>query len=178
MFAVFYVLYFNLLSTFMLKVISCAKGRGLTSKTNQSSSQSHSQTATKEEKTANSSKDLKKPKSGTPVILKKSGIFGESSPRILTSESNDLISLCRFTKITLEDKNSTKRGDGDCWKLSNLQFFKIEMISTTSRKFHLDYDIFEIMFENEPDAKQWDQYFQSWANKYASHSMLGESMLK
>ncbi|KAJ3319217.1 hypothetical protein HDV06_006596 [Boothiomyces sp. JEL0866] len=178
MFAVFYVLYFNLLSTFLMKVVSCAKGQGLTTRSFGNSSQSHSQTTTKEDNKTSAPKEVKKPKAGTAVILKKLGMFGESSPRILVSESTDLISLCRFTKITLEDKNPTRRGDGDCWKLSNLNYFKMDAVSKTSRKYFLDYDVFEIIYESEEDARIWDQFFQGWTNKYASQSLMGGSMMK
>ncbi|KAJ3269162.1 hypothetical protein HDV01_001708 [Terramyces sp. JEL0728] len=179
MFAEFYVLYFNLISTFMVKVVQCAKGQGLTTRSFGHSSQSQSQTGnTKEENKTAGSKDAKKPKAGTPVLFKKGGIFATSTPRILTSESGDIVSFCRFTKITLEDRNPTRRGDGECWKLSNLQGFKVDAISKTSRKYFLDFDVFEIVFENEEDTKFWDQYFHSWANKHASHSLMGETMMK
>ncbi|KAJ3311821.1 hypothetical protein HDV04_003561 [Boothiomyces sp. JEL0838] len=172
MIAVFYLLFFNLVSTFSLKVVHCVQDNVLSTKSGSKST--HSITNPSMEAVSVKEKDVKKGKAGTPVILRKPGLFSESKPRMMLSETPEFVSFCRFTKLTLEDDAASKRGDGECWKLPNLKEFKVEKVSDLTRRYYLDKDQFEITYENEDDAKSWDNYFHPWTNAHIAKTMLGE----
>ncbi|KAJ3318379.1 hypothetical protein HDV06_000508 [Boothiomyces sp. JEL0866] len=175
MIAVFYLLFFNLVSSFSLKVVHCVQDNVLTTKSGGKSS--HNATNQSMEVISNKDKEAaKKGKTGTPVILRRPGLFSESKPRMMHSETPDFVSFCRFTKLTLEDEAASKRGDGECWKLPNLKEFKVEKLSDLTRRYYLDRDKYEITFENEDDAKSWDNYFHPWTNAHIAKTMLGDGL--
>ncbi|KAJ3272075.1 hypothetical protein HDV01_005940 [Terramyces sp. JEL0728] len=172
MIAVFYLLFFNLVSSFSLKVVHCVQDNVLTTKSGGKSS--NNLTNQSVDATPVKDKEVKKGKTGTPVILRRPGLFSESKPRIMVQETHEFVSFCRFTKLTLEDENASKRGDGECWKLPNLKEFKVEKMSDLTRKYYLDTDRYEITFENDNDVKTWDNYFHPWTNAHVAKTMLGE----
>ncbi|KAJ3269622.1 Metabotropic glutamate receptor 1 [Terramyces sp. JEL0728] len=176
MIAEFYLLIFNLISSFSLKISYCVQGNVVSMRSFGRSSNNRTGKSTDgkpEEKPK-----VKKATSGTAVILRKPGFFSDSKPRNMVSETANIVSFCRLTKLTLEDETATKRGDGEVWKLGNLQAFKSDSVSPTLRRYFLDNEVFEITYETPENAKEWDSYFHSWSNIHMSMSMVEGTKFK
>ncbi|KAJ3309295.1 hypothetical protein HDV04_006237 [Boothiomyces sp. JEL0838] len=177
MIAEFYLLIFNLVSSFSLKISYCVQGNVVSLRSfGRSSNNKTGKSA--ESKTEDKIQKTKKSVAGTSVIVRKPGFFSESKPRSMISETQNIVSFCRLTKLTLEDEEATKRGDGEVWKRTNLQDFHTDTITPTSRRYFLDNEVFEITYENVEDAKSWDSYFSGWTSMHMSLSLAEGSKLK
>ncbi|KAJ3325002.1 hypothetical protein HDV06_005591 [Boothiomyces sp. JEL0866] len=177
MVAVFYILAFNLLSSFTLKVVLCLKNKGGKTTEGTGNSNTSSQNNTKNKSHA-SKGDLSKKSPDTIVLIKKMGLFTEVKSRAIFAESQDLVTFCAYHKTSLEDKHGVSDANGEVWKFKNLKEFDIEIISEIQRKMTVNKEKYLVTFPDEAVAKSWDTYFQRWSlHKHStSPSFVGAGM--
>ncbi|KAJ3312745.1 hypothetical protein HDV04_002709 [Boothiomyces sp. JEL0838] len=174
MIAVFYILLFNLLSSFSFKVMLCLRNKGGKSTDGSGGSGSSSQNQTKNA-SQGSKGDLVKKNSDNIVLIKKLGFFSEAKSRSIFAENQDLVTFCVYQKTSLEDKNGVADANGEVWKFQNLKEFEIEIVSETQRKIVINKEKYIVTFADEAVAKKWDAYFQRWSlyKHSASPSFIG-----
>ncbi|KAJ3274781.1 hypothetical protein HDV01_001984 [Terramyces sp. JEL0728] len=159
--AVFYVLAFNLLSSFTLKVALCLKNKGGKTVEGTGNSSNTSQASSKT-KSNNPKNETAKKSSDTIVLIKKLGFFSEMKSRSIFAESSDLVTFCAYHKVNLEDKHGTADAHGEVWKFKNLKEFDIEAVSETQRKITVNREKYILTFGDQGTADTWDTYFQRW----------------
>jgi hypothetical protein len=178
--AVFYIITFNCIATFTVKVYQCATSKGSATKTNNATVQSQAGEAGGDVKSSSkaalggtgSNNNLqinaavgKNPKLPQSSALVKSigglkGLLGENRKYFLSANSEYILVLYPAVKINVEDNKTNASSVGLCWNASQANDFEVLVHSPAEIRVKIDSESYHLTYDDEAVATVWNTYFQ------------------
>ena len=167
MIAVFYVITFNTIATFTVKVYQCASSKGSANKPHSSQTATVVRESLLPAKPGNfNAPDVgENPKLPQSSALVKSvgglkGMFGENRKYFLCAKESYNLNLYPAVKVNVEDKKANASSVGYCWNATHANAFEVLVHSPTEFKIKIDAESYHVTFGDEGVAKVWNAYFQ------------------
>ncbi|KAI8892441.1 periplasmic binding protein-like I [Globomyces pollinis-pini] len=159
--AVFYILMFNLATSFLAKIYQAMTGSADGTKNGSSMG-----TSSKKSNNAGGEAGKKGTVNQAEVTVRKlngfDGFFGEARNMIMSQMSDEIVMMHSLKKVSMESKETKETGEGQCWNLRKLSKLVVVAKDTTTRNISIDGNSYEFRFMNEEDAAAWSVYFEKW----------------
>ncbi|KAI8896171.1 periplasmic binding protein-like I [Globomyces pollinis-pini] len=174
--AVFYILIFNLGTSFLLKIYQAITTTD--SSTNNSKASNNSSVINAEKtKIKKITKDQR-----CEVTIKTlgglAGIFAEAQPVALHQNSPECVLIASIKRLSLESSSTSECGYGIFWNLPHIKTFSIVGKGPMTRQFTVDDKVYECRFQTEEDCVSWTKFFENWTYRMKSNVSNPQSMTR